>query len=111
MPVQNSAGCRGDHVGQDRQKLPDGPRVIECRHASRHPRIAVIRQRLPDSSQPILESDQALVVQIGASEIDPLGPSRFALLDELPKEERHTAQVVKPLIGTAVFVNYRGSVP
>ena len=53
-----------------------------------------------------LEGNQSGIVQIGASHIKLEKSFALSILDGLPKQKGHCAQVVESLIGAAVLVNH-----
>jgi hypothetical protein len=71
--------------------------------------ISQIADYRPRSPQSILKLDQALVFKIGPTEIYPIQALRLALFDELPKEERHSGEMMESVIRAAVLVNHRAS--
>ena len=58
-------------------------------------------------AQMLLEIHEPWVVQFGPAQVELLGLCRLTLLDCLPKEEGHAAQVMKPLVRAAVLVDQR----
>src|SRR6185295_6973420 len=69
--------------------------------------ILKVTDRVPRRSEVVFESDQARIVFVGASQIEFLELLGFGVLDGLPKEPGHTAQIVEPLIGATILVNER----
>src|SRR5258708_32660386 len=113
MPVQDFAGC-GQHAVRENGKhsarqtgISPGARILFCGG----PRVAVIRQSPLGRAKLIFEGNQTLVVYFGPTEIDAVRTGGFAFLDELPKEKRHAAHLVKSAVRASVFVNDVGAVP
>lgn len=107
MPVQDSAGCRRNSFRQKGDKLPDRLRVPEGCHSS--PccfRVTIICQQLSARSEPVLESNQALVIQVGTAKINFLGSRHLTFFDEPPEQKRHAAETVESFVGAPIFVNH-----
>ena len=68
--------------------------------------VPVISQQFFCCSESILKSHEALGIEVGATKIDYLRACRFAFFNQPPKQEGHAAQIMKPLIGAAILVNY-----
>lgn len=72
-----------------------------------HGTVSRIRQDGLLGSPTILESDQTLLIGIGASEIQPTKASRLGLLDDVPEEQMHAAKIVEACMAAAIFVRER----
>jgi hypothetical protein len=62
------------------------------------------------STQPILELNQTLVLEVGSAKINLLKTRSFAFLYQFPEQERHCAKMMKSLIRATIFVDHRFTV-
>src|SRR5437016_11097347 len=66
--------------------------------------IVIVKQHRTTGTQTILEIDQALIFNIGTSQIELNGAVRLRFLDRLPEQEGHSTQRIEGRIGAPVFV-------
>src|SRR5713101_8335635 len=76
-----------------------------CFLVSRLAGVPVICQQGLPRSEPVFKNNQALVIQIGATEVDLLCARRLAFLNEPPYQERHAAEFVESSIGAAILIH------
>ena len=96
MPVQNPPGCGKNSIWQDGAKPADrsGMPVVNRTRVW----VLIIGRQPSGRPESILECNQAQVVQVRTTEIDPFHSARFTFLDELPKHKRHSSDLVKLIV-------------
>src|SRR5260370_42467203 len=67
--------------------------------------VPIICQQRLLRSEPVLKNNQALVIQIRATEVDLLCSCCFAFFNEPPEQERHTAEFVESRIRTSILID------
>src|SRR5690349_18324045 len=66
-----------------------------------------VRQRGPRRAPALLEGDEARLIPVRTTEIELRDPVAVRLLNRVPEEERHPAEIVPASVGAAVLVDHR----
>jgi hypothetical protein len=110
--VHDSASRRRKLIGKNRKEPLDSSRIpLDRRFFIFGVRITMIYEQFLHSPEPVLEPDEALVVQVRAAKIDPLWARGLAFFDESPEQKRHPPEIVKSCVRATVFINHAGSMP